>query len=393
MTRNRHGRLSQRSLTTLKPGQWLSENLGYGKGSLQVRATPSGLLFYYRGAGERARTPLGPGSGPGALRLDRARAKAWTLSAGRVADDSLGALLIGYAERLEARGSGTAGPVLAMLRRHVERPQPGLWLRRARTIGVDELVSLLEPLVDQGKLPTARKLRAVLHAAFEVALQSPTCAQSADFRRFQLTDNPLDRIRSVAGGQPLPERVLSVAELRALWGHLGQMSSARGSVLRFYLLTGAQRLEQLLRASREDLVEEGLILWDRKGRRHQPRLHLVPLIPPARLALTAMGGRGPHLVSIDGGRSGLHPSTLWRYVTDLADTLLESNEVSARFSPADLRRTVETRLAALKISPEVRAHLQSHGLDGIQARHYDRHTYLDEKRDALFRLHRLMSVG
>ena len=207
-----------------------------------------------------------------------------------------------------------------------------------------------------------------------------------------MADNPLSRIRPLEDGQSPPERVLSVAELQALWAHLDQMSSSPGSVLRFYLLTGAQRLEQLLRARREDLVDEGLILWDRKGRRRQPRLHLVPLIAPARLYLIAMGGRGPHLVSVDGGRSGLHPSTLWGYVTDLADELLNRRLVEARFSPADLRRTVETQLAALKIPPKVRAHLQSHGLNGIQTHHYDRHSYQDEKRDSLFRLHTLIGA-
>ena len=40
---------------------------------------------------------------------------------------------------------------------------------------------------------------------------------------------------------------------------------------------------------------------------------------------------------------------------------------------------------------EVRAHLQSHGLGGVQARHYDRHDYLEEKRGALETLFRLMA--
>ena len=107
----------------------------------------------------------------------------------------------------------------------------------------------------------------------------------------------------------------------------------------------------------------------------------------------AMTGRGPHVVSVDGGQSGLHPTTIWRYVTDAADQLLQEGLVKARFSPADLRRTVETRLAALRVPPEVRAHLQSHGLSGIQIRHYDRHTYLKEKRDALEQLFKLISTG
>ena len=55
----------------------------------------------------------------------------------------------------------------------------------------------------------------------------------------------------------------------------------------------------------------------------------------------------------------------------------------------DLRRTVETRLAAEGISKDVRAHLQSHGLGGVQSKHYDRHDYLAEKRAALEALHRI----
>ena len=40
-------------------------------------------------------------------------------------------------------------------------------------------------------------------------------------------------------------------------------------------------------------------------------------------------------------------------------------------------------MAALGVSSDVRAQIQSHGLGGIQARHYDRHDYMPEKREAL----------
>jgi hypothetical protein len=53
------------------------------------------------------------------------------------------------------------------------------------------------------------------------------------------------------------------------------------------------------------------------------------------------------------------------------------------FSLRDLRRTAETQMAALGISSDVRGQIQSHGLGGIQARHYDRHDYMPEKRAAL----------
>ena len=49
----------------------------------------------------------------------------------------------------------------------------------------------------------------------------------------------------------------------------------------------------------------------------------------------------------------------------------------------DLRRTAETQLARLGVSKDDRAQLLSHGLGGVQSRHYDRHEYMDEKRAAL----------
>ena len=55
----------------------------------------------------------------------------------------------------------------------------------------------------------------------------------------------------------------------------------------------------------------------------------------------------------------------------------------APFTARDLRRTCETRLAELGVSKEDRAQLLSHGISGVQAKHYDRHSYLPQKRAAL----------
>ena len=53
------------------------------------------------------------------------------------------------------------------------------------------------------------------------------------------------------------------------------------------------------------------------------------------------------------------------------------------YSWRDLRRTCETMLARMGISKDLRAQLQSHGLSGVQDRHYDKHDYIDEKRTVL----------
>lgn len=61
-----------------------------------------------------------------------------------------------------------------------------------------------------------------------------------------------------------------------------------------------------------------------------------------------------------------------------------------RFTPGDLRRTVETRLAAAGYSEEVRGHVQSHSLSGAQKQHYNKYEYDAEKRGAIAALYELL---
>ena len=80
---------------------------------------------------------------------------------------------------------------------------------------------------------------------------------------------------------------------------------------------------------------------------------------------------------------GLRVETVSALVNDIATDMLEAKELRESFQLRDLRRTCETMLAAMGISSDIRAQVQSHGLGGIQVRHYDRHNYIEEKRSAL----------
>jgi len=80
----------------------------------------------------------------------------------------------------------------------------------------------------------------------------------------------------------------------------------------------------------------------------------------------------------------LREETVAALVDDIEVAMQAAGELErGPFSMRDLRRTAETHMAALGISSDVRAQIQSHGLGGIQARHYDRHDYMPEKRAAL----------
>jgi hypothetical protein len=60
------------------------------------------------------------------------------------------------------------------------------------------------------------------------------------------------------------------------------------------------------------------------------------------------------------------------------------------FQAKRIRSGVETLLAKARISKDDRGRLQSHGVSGVQARHYDGHDYMDEKRIALVTLFNLL---
>ncbi|MES2404583.1 MAG: hypothetical protein V4567_09620, partial [Pseudomonadota bacterium] len=89
---------------------------------------------------------------------------------------------------------------------------------------------------------------------------------------------------------------------------------------------------------------------------------------------------------------GADYSGISKRVGKIRKAMHKANELpGGAFTPGDLRRTVETVLSGRQVSRETRGQLQSHGLDGVQARHYDKHTYMEEKRDALERLHGLLT--
>jgi hypothetical protein len=63
------------------------------------------------------------------------------------------------------------------------------------------------------------------------------------------------------------------------------------------------------------------------------------------------------------------------------------------FTAKRIRSGVETVLASLGVSKETRGRLQSHGISGVQARHYDGHDYAKEKVAAMDALLNILNVN
>lgn len=351
-----------------------------------------------RDAARKLRMVVDAGGDPFAGQKE-ARAKAEAKRARSEA--TLGGLLTAYVEQLRRAKKPSADKVEAELWRTVRDAFPALWKLPAADVSLDDLVRITGHLVKAGKWRQAEKTRSYLRAAYTAAVASRGSAGTADlFADFAHVPNiardlaTIQRPQRDDHGQATPgKRSLSADELAAYWRHIKAMKGAQGALLRFHLLTGAQRCEQLARLTtrHHDRDAATVTLMDSKGRRKRIREHVVPLIPDAVAALDAMAGdAGPFLFTLDGGAHGAVYHTVREQVGKVAAAMVEAGEAAESFTPGELRITVETRLAAAGVSKETRAHLQSHGLGGVQDAHYDKHTYLDEKRAALVTLRGLL---
>lgn len=421
--------LTPKGIAAMKAGEWASDPTMRGAGRLQVRMLDGGnAVFYYRYTGpdgERVRLRLGADltlaqarkqaqdlarryqSGDKDLRAvleaeqrgeaqRRDAVKRLAAAAEARTEGTFGRLLEGYVQHLRQSNKVSWREVELCLLRHVKAAWPSLWSKPAADVTPDDILDIVSKLALAGHKREAGKLRANVRAAYAAAIRARQDAGGLpELRSLGITYNPARDTVAVEGGSNPGDRALSLGELRAYWGRIVALPAPHGALLRLHLLTGCQRIKQLGRATTADLDldAQALRLLDPKGRRSKPRAHWVPLTPPAIQALEEMrGGQGgPYLFTVTFGRTPTHNTNVGKYVAAIAKEMKAAGELShGLFTARDLRRTVETRLAAQGVGREVRAQLQSHGLSGVQLQHYDRHDYLDEKRAALESLFRLL---
>lgn len=431
--------LTVEAIATAKPkkagDRWLSDKTSErNAGRLALRISPNGVRrFYYRYSVNGARTAMSLGVFTrepklGFVTLDQARARARELSdiyknksrdvrnhlaeameqigVARAAEAdlrerdrvnaeaaklfNLGALAAEYAASLEQRGKGrTAADARSIFKCHLN--SKAIALQPAKDVHRREITSLLREVVEAGKGRTAAKLRSYLHAAYQAALHAEGDATAPSAMvAFNVQANPVAGTRSLSHLTRAGQRALNADEIRHYWRHLLEIKSeaVRGA-LQIALLLGGQRIQQLLRLTRSDvdLAERYIVLRDPKGRRTQPRLHELPLPDEAASILRTLVARAASLdsswVFTTDGEGPLDHVTLTVAAKRISSSMVDLKESTESFSLRDIRRTAETLLAKAGVSQDLRAQIQSHGLGGVQQRHYDRHDYRAEKRKVL----------
>jgi integrase len=256
---------------------------------------------------------------------------------------------------------------------------PALAQTPASEITQDQVIDMLRRLTEQGKGRTSNKLRTYLRAAYQCAVDvRVTASIPVAFKAYSVQTNPVAQTRRDGRFDRADKRPLTADELRTYWRLIETLPCLRGRCLRLHLLTGGQRIEQLVRLHWADVRADSVTIYDTKGRPGQgARMHTVPIIKAAVRDLLLFERAGDHVFSTTKGVKPISGTTLSGWAAQVVGDAIKD------FQLKRVRSGVETLLAANRISREIRGHLQSHGLTGIQARHNDGHDYMHEKREAL----------
>jgi len=203
--------------------------------------------------------------------------------------------------------------------------------------------------------------------------------------------NPCAGIKPLGVEKARDRALLSAEELRTFWRLTdpasGKLPPHACAALRFLLMTGARSNEVCALPWSEIDLDAGTWILPAE-RSKNGRAHLVPLTASMLDVLRARP-QGPRPVFWT-DTAMLEP----RALAKLLRTALPSVEIEP-FTVHDLRRTVESHLAAAGVLAEVRDRVLNHAPVGTAARHYNLHDYLPEKRLALEtwerRLHSLVT--
>ena len=287
-------------------------------------------------------------------------------------------LLSDYIEHLKKLERDSWADAQSIFRLHIEEAFPKIIALPANQVTGEQIADMMRRLVELGKARTGNKLRSYVRAAYAIARSAKANPSVAlRFKGYRISVNPADDSTPDSAANVPDKRPLSLEELRTYWSLIKDKPGFNAAVLRLHLLTGGQRIKQLVSLKTVDVKTNQILIFDKKGKPGKTaRPHLVPLIPAASKAMKQIDPTGEYAISTDGGRTHVSATTLSNWAKDAAIGIED-------FTAKRIRSGIETLLASQRIGSDIRGRLQSHGVSGVQARHYDDHDYMDEKREAI----------
>ena len=327
------------------------------------------------------------GGRPALLAAKKAAEHAASEAQRLAAEHTLENLLDAYCDHLQAIERRSHKDARSIFKLHVKAAWPKVAAMPAKDVTAEQFADMMRTLIESGKGRTANKLRSYARAAYQMAKAAKSKPSiPVAFKDYGINANPVADTEPDESQNKPDKKPMSATELRTYWAAIKALPGFRGALLRLHLLTGGQRIEQLVNLQTANTGPDFILLHDGKGRPGRPpRPHTVPLTKDAAKALSDCEPTGVYALSTDGGATHVAATTLSQWA-------VEAGADIADFQAKRIRSGVETLLASARVSQDIRGRLQSHGIAGVQARHYDGHDYMAEKRKALATLYKLLEA-
>jgi integrase len=260
----------------------------------------------------------------------------------------------GYFPDIKRRGLRAARETERDTRRDLAR----FFHRPIDRIGREDILHLVRDILDRRGASAARHAFSYASRVLNWALEQGIIAHS-----------PVQGLKPsrLVGPKPARERILDEKELRELWVAAGKLGYPSGVFIKVLLLTAQRRRE--VSDMRWSEIHSGQLWVIPASRNKSGREHAVPLVGAVRELLDSLPrinefvfthGRGP--------------------IRNFG--LIRKRLPGDGYTLHDLRRTARSFMSALGVRIEVAEKVLGHSL-GSLVRVYDRHDYLDEKREAL----------
>jgi len=291
-------------------------------------------------------------------------------------------LVKAYTDQLHERGKDENGEATKCLTRFAVYVGEST---RANMVSKDDVISFLRSIHSRGSVYMADYMRRYISACFNWAIKAQSDYRSTCAHTFNIEINPADKIP--AEGRRLSDRFLNVEELRSFWHWLNLEKRNTGNrelrpesrvTILLQIVTG-QRFIEIARL-RPEMIDwnEGTIYWGKTKVQNKPHLLPLPAVALDLLRSVEPNQHGWYFPSLEDPKKHLMNKT----ASYLVKRYLEQSKAK-KFLCRDLRRTWKTLAGEAGITKADRDLLQNHHKQDVSSIHYDRYTYLREKRQAM----------
>jgi integrase len=298
---------------------------------------------------------------------------------------SIQQLFMAYTEKMKVDGKRTYEAVLKSLEKEVYsfiKPET-----KAKDIQPTDIVPILSTMIQRGAVVQSNRVRSYIVAAFNFGLKHDlNPAQAHTGVKFGLTTNPAQVIAKQSSAEKVGENWLTINEVQTVlktFKDTNRVGVLISDLIALCFHTGGQRPYELVASKWESVNwEEGTLLITSKVSKNK-KPHLIPLTTTSLSILKRLKEEASDNPYIFPRTNELNQHLRTDSFSKAISRYREENPKFNPFVARDIRRTCKTLMGELGISKEIRDRLQNHALNDVSSKHYDRYSYLPEKREAL----------